>query len=256
MYFDTHAHYDDKAFDSDRGTLLLRLNGEGVEYIIDPGCDLESSQAALALAERFDFVYAAVGFHPEELNKYSPEAFSRIEKLAEHPKCVAVGEIGLDYYWDASHKAEQKALFRRQIDLAIAMDKPVIVHDREAHGDCMEIVRDYPGLRGVFHCYSGSAEMAEELLKRGWYLGFDGPVTYKNARKALEVLALCPLERILIETDSPYLSPVPLRGKRNDSGNLPYIVDKIAEIKGLRHEDVAAAAMANGCRLFGIGEEN
>ncbi len=256
MYFDTHAHYDDKAFDSDRGTLLLRLNGEGVEYIIDPGCDLESSQAALALAERFDFVYAAVGFHPEELNKYSPEAFSRIEKLAEHPKCVAVGEIGLDYYWDASHKEEQKALFRRQIDLAIAMDKPVIVHDREAHGNCMDIVRDYPGLRGVFHCYSGSTEMAEELLRRGWYLGFDGPVTYKNARKALEVLALCPLERILIETDSPYLSPVPLRGKRNDSGNLPYIVDKIAEIKGLRHEDVAAAAMANGCRLFGIGEEN
>ena len=120
----------------------------------------------------------------------------------------------------------------------------------------MEIVRDYPGLRGVFHCYSGSAEMAEELLKRGWYLGFDGPITYKNARKALEVLALCPLERLLIETDSPYLSPVPLRGKRNDSGNLPYIVDKIAEIKGLRYEDVAAAAMANGCRLFGIGEEN
>ena len=169
---------------------------------------------------------------------------------------MAIGEIGLDYYWDASHKTEQKALFRRQIDLALALDKPVIIHDREAHGDCMEIVRDYPGLRGVFHCYSGSAEMAEELLKRGWYLGFDGPITYKNARKALEVLALCPLERLLIETDSPYLSPVPLRGKRNDSGNLPYIVDKIAEIKGLRHEDVAAVAMANGCRLFGIGEEN
>lgn len=256
MYFDTHAHYDDKAFDSDRGTLLLRLNGEGVDYILDPGCDLESSQAALALAERFDFVYAAVGFHPEELDQYDREGFCQLEKLAAHPKCVAIGEIGLDYYWDASHKEEQKALFRRQIDLALALDKPVIIHDREAHGDCMEIVRDYPGLRGVFHCYSGSAEMAEELLKRGWYLGFDGPVTYKNARKALEVLALCPLERILIETDSPYLSPVPLRGKRNDSGNLPYIVDKIAEIKGLRHEDVAAAAMANGCRLFGIGEEN
>lgn len=256
MYFDTHAHYDDKAFDSDRGTLLLRLNGEGVEYIIDPGCDLASSRAAIALAERFDFVYAAVGFHPEELDQYDREGFCQLVKLAAHPKCVAIGEIGLDYYWDASHKEEQKALFRRQIDLALALDKPVIIHDREAHGDCMEIVRDYPGLRGVFHCYSGSAEMAEELLKRGWYLGFDGPVTYKNARKALEVLALCPLERILIETDSPYLSPVPLRGKRNDSGNLPYIVDKIAEIKGLRHEDVAAAAMANGCRLFGIGEEN
>ena len=252
MYFDTHAHYDDKAFDADRHQLLARLNSEGVNYILDPGCDLESSQAAIALAERFVFVYAAVGFHPEELNQYSEKSFRRIEDLAKHPKCVAIGEIGLDYYWDASHKTEQQTLFRRQIDLALRLDKPVIIHDREAHGDCMEIVQDYPDLRGVFHCYSGSAEMAAELLKRGWYLGFDGPITYKNARKALEVLELCPLERILIETDSPYLSPVPMRGKRNDSGNLPYIVDKIAEIKGLSHETVAAASLANGCRLFGL----
>ena len=252
MYFDTHAHYDDMAFDADRHQLLARLNNEGVQCIIDPGCDLESSQAAIALAERFAFVYAAVGFHPEELNQYSEKSFRRIEDLAKHPKCVAIGEIGLDYYWDASHKTEQQTLFRRQIDLALRLDKPVIIHDREAHGDCMEIVWDYPGLRGVFHCYSGSAEMAAELLKLGWYLGFDGPITYKNARKAMEVLELCPLERILIETDSPYLSPVPMRGKRNDSGNLPYIVDKIAEIKGLSHETVAAASLANGCRLFGL----
>ena len=252
MYFDTHAHYDDMAFDADRHQLLARLNNEGVQCIIDPGCDLESSQAAIALAERFAFVYAAVGFHPEELNQYSEKSFRRIEDLAKHPKCVAIGEIGLDYYWDASHKTEQQTLFRRQIDLALRLDKPVIIHDREAHGDCMEIEQDYPGLRGVFHCDSGSAEMAAELLKRGWYLGFDGPITYKNARKAVEVLELCPLERILIETDSPYLSPVPMRGKRNDSGNLPYIVDKIAEIKGLSHETVAAASLANGCRLFGL----
>ena len=256
MYFDTHAHYDDEAFEEDREPLLSRLNGEGIDYIIDPGCDLKSSQAALALAEHYSFVYAAVGFHPEELEKYCEIDFQQIEKLAAHPKCVAIGEIGLDYYRDASHKTEQKVLFRRQIDLALALDKPVIVHDREAHGDCLKIVRDYPGLRGVFHCYSGSTEMAEELLKLGWYLGFDGPVTYKNARKALEVLALCPLERLLIETDSPYLSPVPMRGKRNDSGNLPYVVEKIAEIKGLSHEAVAAATLANGCHLFGIGEEN
>ena len=256
VYFDTHAHYDDEAFEEDREPLLSRLNGEGIDYIIDPGCDLKSSQAALALAEHFPFVYAAVGFHPEELEKYCEIDFQQIEKLATHPKCVAIGEIGLDYYWDASHKTEQKALFRRQIDLALALDKPVIIHDREAHGDCLEIVRDYPGLRGVFHCYSGSTEMAEELLKLGWYLGFDGPVTYKNARKALEVLEFCPLERLLVETDSPYLSPVPMRGKRNDSGNLPHIVEKIAEIKGLSHEAVAAATLANGCRLFGIGEEN
>lgn len=256
MYFDTHAHYDDKAFDEDRFPLLSRLNDEGVDYIIDPGCELDSSRAAIALAERFDFVYAAVGFHPEEWERFSEEDFQKIAKLAVHPKCVAIGEIGLDYYWDAGHKQEQKDLFRCQIELAMGLDKPVIVHDREAHGDCMEIVRDYPGLRGVFHCYSGSAEMAEELLRRGWYLGFDGPITYKNARKAREVLECCPLERILIETDSPYLSPVPLRGKRNNSGNLPYIVDMIAEIKGLRHETVAAATRANGCRLFGMGGQD
>ena len=175
-----------------------------------------------------------------------------MEALASHPKCVAIGEIGLDYYWDASHKQEQKDLFRRQIDLALELDKPIIVHDREAHGDCMEIVRDYPGLRGVFHCYSGSAEMAAELLKLGWYLGFDGPITYKNARKALEVLALCPLERILIETDSPYLSPVPLRGKRNDSGNLPYVLEILASWKGIAPAELERITLENGRRLFGI----
>lgn len=252
MYFDTHAHYDDGAFDEDRYALLSRLNAGGVELVIDPGCDLESSRAALALAERFDFVYAAAGIHPEELEKYSEAAYQDICSLARHPKCVAIGEIGLDYYWDDTHKPEQKALFRRQAELALSLDKPVIIHDREAHADCMEIVRDYPGLRGVFHCYSGSAEMAKELLTRGWYLGFDGPITYKNARKALEVLELCPLDRILIETDSPYLSPVPLRGRRNDSGNLRFIVDKIAQIKGLTHEETAILTAQNGRRLFGI----
>ncbi len=255
MYFDTHAHYDDKAFDEDREELLQSLASADVELIIDPGCDVDSSRKALELAERFPFVYAAVGLHPEELDKYSPESFEEICSMARHPRCVAIGEIGLDYYWDASHKEEQKALFRRQIELALELDKPVIVHDREAHGDCLEIVRDYPGLRGVFHCYSGSAEMAKELLKLGWYLGFDGPITYKNARKALEVLELCPMDRILIETDSPYLSPVPMRGKRNDSSNLRYVVEKIAQVKGLSPGEAAAITLANGCRLFGIKRE-
>lgn len=252
MYFDTHAHYDDGAFDSDREELLLKLAKDDVGLIIDPGCDVLSSRKALELAERFDFVYAAVGLHPEELDKYSPESFEEICSMARHPRCVAIGEIGLDYYWDASHKEEQKALFRRQIELALELDKPVIVHDREAHGDCLDIVRDYPGLRGVFHCYSGSAEMAKELLKLGWYLGFDGPVTYKNARKALEVLELCPMDRMLMETDSPYLSPVPMRGKRNDSSNLKYVAEKIAQVKGISPEQAAAITLENGCRLFGI----
>lgn len=252
MFFDTHAHYDDRAFDDDRYAVLGRVSDAGVELIVDPGCDLKSSRAAIALAERFPFVYAAVGIHPEELQDSTPEVLAEIAALAEHPKCVAIGEIGLDYYWDASHKEEQKLLFRQQLQLALELDKPVIIHDREAHGDCFAIVRDYPGLRGVFHCYSGSAEMAKELLKDGWYLGFDGPVTYKNARKTLEVLAICPPERILIETDSPYLSPVPLRGKRNDSRNLHYIVQTIAENLRLEPESVATLTLENGKRLFRI----
>ena len=252
MFFDTHAHYDDRAFDDDRYALLDSVHDAGVELIVDPGCDLKSSRASIALAERFPFVYAAVGIHPEELQDSTPEILAEISALAEDPKCVAIGEIGLDYYWDASDKEEQKLLFRQQLQLALELDKPVIIHDREAHGDCFEIVRDYPGLRGVFHCYSGSAEMAKELLKNGWYLGFDGPVTYKNARKTLEVLAICPLERILIETDSPYLSPVPHRGKRNDSRNLRYIVQTIAENLRLEPETVAEITLENGKRLFGI----
>lgn len=252
VYFDTHAHYDDRAFDDDRDQLLQDVHDAGVELIVDPGCDLKSSRAALSLAERFPFVYAAVGIHPEELQDSTPETLAEIGELAENPRCAAIGEIGLDYYWDAGHKEEQKLLFRRQLQLALELDKPVVIHDREAHGDCFAIVRDYPGLRGVFHCYSGSAEMARELLKDGWYLGFDGPVTYKNARKTLEVLAICPLERILIETDSPYLSPVPHRGKRNDSRNLRYIVQTIAEQRGLAPETVAELTLNNGKRLFGI----
>ena len=165
---------------------------------------------------------------------------------------MAIGEIGLDYYWDDTRKEEQKALFRRQIEIALEREKPIIVHDREAHGDSLAIVREYPELRGVFHCFSGSVEMAEELLAMGWYLGFDGPVTYKNARKAPEVLAVCPLDRLLLETDSPYLSPVPMRGKRNDSRNLRFVAAKIAEIKGGTAEEIAQAAAENGKRLFGM----
>lgn len=252
MFFDTHAHYDSGAFNADRFEILDSMPGSNVGLIVDPGCDLISSKAAIELSNRYEFVYAAVGWHPEDMDKLSDEAYAEMEKLAEHPKCVAIGEIGLDYYWDASHKEEQKALFRRQIELALKLNKPVIIHDREAHGDSFDIVCDYPELRGVFHCYSGSVEMAQELLKRGWYLGFDGPITYKNARKALEVLESCPLDRIVIETDSPYLTPVPNRGKRNDSRQLEFVAAKIAEVKGISPEEIADITMANGRRLFGI----
>ena len=251
MYFDTHAHYDDRHFDSDRDELLPALWESGVELIVDPGCDEESSRAALALAERYPFVYAAVGVHPEEMH-HDPCDLDVIRALAQHPKCVAIGEVGLDYYWDKEHKAAQQALFRAQIELALELCKPIIVHDREAHGDCLDIVRDYPALRGVFHCFSGSAEMAEELLRRGWYLGFDGPITYKNARKALEVLEICPPERILMETDSPYLSPMPLRGKRNDSRNLAYVAETVGAVKGMSAAEAALLCLENGKRLFGL----
>lgn len=252
MYFDTHAHYDDRQFDEDRETLLSSMPENGVDYIINPGCDEKSSAAAIAMAEKYPHVFAAVGFHPGEIENLSYDSLDEIERLARHSKCVAIGEIGLDYYWDASRKGDQKELFKAQLQLALELDKPVIVHDREAHEDSMKIVFAYPQLRGVFHCYSGSVEMAKELLKRGWYLGFDGPITYKNARKTIEVLEICPMERILIETDSPYLSPVPHRGKRNDSTNLRYIVEKLAEIKDISPEEATKQTMENGKTLFSI----
>ena len=252
MYFDTHAHYDDRAFDNDRDEVLRALPEKAVELVVLPGCDAQSSRHALEIAGSYDYIYAAVGIHPGELAGFKSGDIDVIRKMAADEKCVAIGEIGLDYYWDDSRKAEQKELFINQLELALSLDKPVVIHDREAHADTMEILFAYPRLWGVLHCFSGSKEMAQELLKRGWYLGFDGPVTYKNARKSLEVLEICPMDRLLIETDSPYLSPVPKRGKRNDSGNLRYVVEKIAEVKGLTAEEVARLSTENGKRLFGI----
>ena len=252
MFIDTHAHYDDSAFDGDRDVLLSSFPSKGIEKIVVPGCDIPSSLAALELAGKYGYIFAACGIHPENLPDDAEEAVKKLEKLLVHPKCVAVGEIGLDYYWDKSRKEEQKDIFRRQLILAKKADLPVIIHDRDAHADSFDIASEYPGLRGVFHCYSGSAEMAAELLKRGWYLGFDGPVTYKNARKIVEVIEICPLEKILIETDSPYLSPVPMRGKRNDSSNLRYVAERIADIKGLPVEEIAARTSENAAELFGF----
>ena len=257
MLFDTHAHMDDRAFDADRDALLSSLPGQGVGLLMNPGCSLQSSRAASELSRRYPFVYAAVGSHPDAADEVGKTVLDEYRRLArENPKIKAVGEIGLDYHYEDIPREIQKRAFRAQMALAEELRLPVIVHEREAHQDGMDIVSEFPAVTGVFHCYSGSLEMAKWLISRGWYIGFTGVLTFKNARKALEVLELCPLERILIETDSPYLSPVPMRGKRNDSGNLPYVVEKIAEIKGLSHEAVAAATLANGCRLFGIGEEN
>lgn len=254
MYFDTHAHYDDHHFDADRETVLASLPGGGVGLVLNPGCDVKSSRAATRLAERFSHVYAAAGIHPEDCAGVGEEDYDAIQELCKLKKVVAIGEIGLDHHWPENPPRElQREVFRRQLDLALKLDLPVIVHDRDAHADCLAIVSEYPALRGVFHCYSGSPEMAEELLTRGWYLGFDGPITYKNAKRALEVLKITPPDRILLETDSPYLPPVPHRGERNDSRFLHYIAGVVAKVKGMSAEEIARLTMENGKRLFQIG---
>ncbi len=251
--FDTHAHYDSERFDEDRADVLTALPREGVGLVVDPGCDVPSSQAAVQLAEQYAHVYAAVGIHPEDCGGCTDAEFDAIRALCGHKKVVAVGEIGLDYYWEQNPPREfQQQVFRRQLVLAEELDLPVIVHDREAHGDSLAIVLEYPNVRGVFHCFSGSPEMAAELLKRGWYLGFDGPITYKNARRAPEVAAITPLDRIVVETDAPYLTPVPFRGKRNDSRYLPYVIEKLAQWKGVTPEEMTQATWQNGLRLFGL----
>ena len=252
--FDTHAHYDDSRFDGDRDAVLAALPEAGVELVLDPGCDLPSSRAAAALAERYGHVYAAAGIHPENCAGFQDADLAALRQLLAQPKVVAIGEIGLDYYWEENPPRDfQQMVFRKQLALAEELELPVIVHDREAHGDSLSIIREFPAVTGVFHCFSGSPEMAEELLKRGWYLGFDGPITYKNARRAPEVAAITPLERMVVETDAPYLSPAPVRGRRNDSRYLPHVIAKLAEWKGVTPEEMTRITCENGKRLFRLG---
>ena len=254
--FDTHAHYDADRFDSDRDALLSAMPGVGVGLVLDPGCDLPSSRAAAELAERYPHVYAAVGIHPEDCDGFQDGDLTELRQLLEQPKVVAIGEVGLDYYWEENPpRALQQEVLRRQLALAGELKLPVIFHDREAHGDSLAIVREFPAVRGVFHCFSGSVEMAEELLKLGWMLSFNGVITFKNARKAPEVIAAVPLERMMVETDAPYLTPVPFRGKRNDSGYVYLVAEKIAQLKGLPVEQVERQTWENGIRFFGIPQE-
>ena len=253
MLFDTHAHYDAEQFDQDRDAVLASLPLRGVSLAVDPGCDIPSSRKAVELAQAWPFLYAAVGYHPEECGPYDPAELDVLRELARCPKVVAIGEIGLDYYWEENPPREhQQRVFRDQMALAQELDMPVIVHDREAHADSLSIVREFPRVRGVFHCFSGSAEMARELVKLGWMVSFTGVLTYKNARKAVEAAQAVPLDRIMIETDSPYMAPVPHRGKRNDSGYVRHVCEKLAEIKGISCEECARITLENGKRFFRI----
>ena len=249
--FDTHAHYDDEAFDEDREILLSSLNGRGVSLVIDCGCDAASSKKAIELSEKYDFIYAAVGIHPHEAEEAGENDLDEIRRLLKHEKAVAIGEIGLDYHYDFSPRELQKEYFEKQIVLAKELDMPIIVHDREAHEDTLELLRKYKP-KGVLHCFSGSVESAKEIISLGMYIGLGGAVTFKNARKPLEVAKFVPLDRLLLETDAPYMTPVPFRGKRNDSSLIPYTAIKIAEVKGIAPQTVVNAANENGKRLFGI----
>lgn len=256
MLFDTHAHYDDDQFGTDRETLLASLPEHGVGLVLNPGCDLESSRKAVAYAETYPHVYAAVGIHPENIEGVELERdLPALEALAKSsPKVRAIGEIGLDYYWvkEPEQRRFQAEVFRAQMRLAGRLQLPVIIHDREAHLDSLTVVEQYPAVRGVFHCYSGSVEFAQRLLDLGYLLSFTGVITYKNAKKAVDVVRAVPLDRLMIETDSPYMAPVPYRGKRNSSLYVYRMAEAIAEIKEIPLEEVIAQTTENGKRLFGI----
>ena len=253
MLFDTHAHMDDRAFDEDRETLLSQLPDRGIGLLMNPGCSLASSRNATALAKQYDYIYAAVGSHPDAADEVTPEVLEEYRELCrKNEKIRAIGEIGLDYHYEDIPRARQQEAFRVQMALAQELGLPVIVHEREAHEDGMKIVEEFPGVTGVFHCYSGSAEMAKWLIARGWYIGFTGVLTFKNARKAVETAAAIPLERIVLETDCPYMSPEPFRGKRNDPGRLYRMAEALAQIRGLPVEEIHRITMENGNRLYRI----
>ena len=253
MIFDTHAHYTDRRFAQDRAELLSSMREKNVGLIMTLGDNLGESREAVKLAHEYPFVYAAVGVHPSDIGELDDAELAELRALAADEKVKAIGEIGLDYYWkDNAPREVQISGLRRQMELARELSLPVVIHDREAHADSMSVVREFPDVRGEFHCYSGASPDARELVKRGWYLGFGGSATYKNARRALEVIEWMPLDRLLVETDCPYLAPEPVRGSRNDSSLIRYVIDRIAERRHMRSEDVERITFENGKRFFNI----
>ena len=253
MLFDTHAHMDDQAFAEDRADLLNGFRSQGVGLVMNPGCSLESSRNVDRLTREYDFLYGAVGSHPDVADEVNETVLEEYRMLCkQNSKIRAIGEIGLDYHYEDIPREIQQKAFRMQMELARELNLPVIVHERDAHEDGMKIVEEFPDVTGVFHCYSGSYEMAKWLIARGWYIGFTGVLTFKNARKAIEVASQIPLDRIVLETDCPYMSPEPFRGKRNDPGKIYRMAERLAEIRGLPLEEIHRITMENGKNLYRI----
>jgi len=253
MLFDTHAHMDSRSFNEDREALLQSLPDQGIGLLMNPGCSLESSKKAVALAKEYDYIYAAVGSHPDAADEVNDSVLEEYRVLCKlNPKVKAIGENGLDNHYEDIPRALQKKAFMAQMELARELNLPVIVHERDAHEDGLAIIKQFPEVTGVFHCYSGSAQMALELTKLGWYIGFTGVLTFKNARRAIEAAQTIPIDRIVLETDCPYMSPEPFRGRRNDPGMLYRMAEKLAEIRGISPEEAQMLTLENGKRLYRI----
>jgi len=251
LLFDTHAHLDDRKFDADRDDIIQKIIDSGVGKVVNVGADMKSSQRSIELAKKYDFIYASVGVHPHDAEKMTDSDLSTLEKWANNPKVVAIGEIGLDYFYDNSPRDKQKYWFEKQLFLAEKLNKPVIIHDRDAHEDTLNILSKSTA-RGILHCYSGSAEMAKQVVDMGFYISFAGPLTYKNSRHSVETARVIPIDKILIETDCPYLAPDGHRGERNDSSLVRLVCEKLAEIKDIPFEEVARITYQNAERVYGL----
>lgn len=252
MYFDSHAHYDDERFDEDRDELIEGLKMQGVSYVVNVAADMKSCHTSLELAHKYDFIYSSVGVHPHDVKDMTNQDMDEMRQLAKDEKVVAIGEIGLDYYYDNSPREEQRIWFRKQLEMAKELDLPVIIHSREASEETFNIIMESGVKEGVIHCFSGSLELAREYVKNGFYIGVGGSLTFKNAKKTVRVVEGIDLSHIVIETDCPYLTPVPHRGERNDSSYLKFVVEKIAEIKGISAEEVAKVTFENAKKLYRI----
>ncbi|STB44285.1 TatD family hydrolase [Clostridium perfringens] len=251
--FDTHAHYDSDSFDEDRENVIKELKENGVIGVLNCGSDLYGLRKSVELAKEFDMFYAAVGIHPENADEFNDEVVKEIKEFVKNEKVKAIGEIGLDYYWEENPPREvQKEVFRAQMKLADELNLPVVIHDRDAHKDTLEIMKEFPNVIGVVHCFSGSVEFAKECIKLGYYIGFTGVLTFKNAKKLVDVCREIPAERMLVETDCPFMAPVPFRGKRNKSDYIEYIIDKMSEIRGISGEEMNEILLNNKKRLFKI----